>query len=154
MRQLSIIPCGKKKIWNKQPERGATRAKHTYIGTFHTLCRNYAIQFTDQWVVLSAKHGFLLPEDIVDENYDVTFNQKSNEIITMERLQKQVREKELDQYDELIILTGKKYKKVIEGSFDYAMPKKFPLENYSGMGFMQQALKRSVEKNVRLPEDE
>ncbi|WP_404452388.1 hypothetical protein LG329_18695 [Virgibacillus necropolis] len=148
MRQLSIIPCGKKKIWDKEPERGATSAKHTYIGTFHTLCRNYALRFTDQWVVLSAKHGFLLPEDMVDENYDVTFNQKNNEIITIERLQEQVKVKKLDQFDELIILTGKKYKKVIEGSFDKHMTKKFPLETYSGMGYMQQALKQAVENNI------
>lgn len=147
MRQLSIIPCGKKKIWDKKPEQGATKAKHTYIGTFHTLCRNYATEFTDQWVVLSAKHGFLLPDDVVDQNYDVTFNQKSNEIITLERLQQQVRAKQLDQYDELVILTGKKYKKVIEGSFDGGLPKKFPLEAYRGMGYMQQALKSAVEKN-------
>lgn len=147
MRQLSIIPCGKKKIWNKKSERGATKAKHAYIGTFHTLCRNYTLQFIDQWVVLSAKHGFLLPEDMVDENYDVTFNQDSNEIITIEKLQEQVREKKLDQFDELIILTGKKYKKVIEGSFNDDMPRKFPFEAYSGMGYMQQALKQAVENN-------
>lgn len=147
MKQLSIIPCGKKKIWDKEPKRGATKAKQTYIGTFHTLCRNYALQFTDQWVVLSAKHGFLLPDDIVDQNYDVTFNQKDGEIITLDCLRRQVKEKKLDQYDELIILTGKKYKKVIEGSFDKDMPKKFPLETYTGMGYMQQALKQAVEKN-------
>ncbi|ASN05959.1 DUF6884 domain-containing protein [Virgibacillus necropolis] len=148
MSQLCIIPCGKKKIWDKEPNRGATQVKDTYIGTFHTLCRNYALQFTDQWVVLSAKHGFLMPEDIVDENYDVTFNQKEKEIITLERLQHQVKAKRLDQVEELIILTGKKYKKVIEGSFDDRMPMKFPLEAYNGMGYMQQALKKAVENNI------
>lgn len=144
MTQLSIIPCGKKKIWDKNPEQGATKAKDTYIGTFHTLCRNYATTFTDQWVVLSAKHGFLLPHNIVDQNYDVTFNQKSNEIITFDRLREQVRAKQLDQYDELIILTGKKYNSVINSSFANDFPKKFPLEAYTGMGYMQQALKKAV----------
>ncbi|ASK63692.1 hypothetical protein CFK37_16775 [Virgibacillus phasianinus] len=149
MRQLSIIPCGKKKIWDKQRDHGPAKASQTYIGTFHRLCRNYALQFTDQWVVLSAKHGFLLPADIVDENYDVTFKQKHNstEIITIDRLQQQVREKQLDRYDELIILAGKKYKKVIADSFNCDMPKKFPLETFSGMGYMQQALKQAVADN-------
>lgn len=144
MRQLSIIPCGKKKIWDMEPKRGATQARYTYIGTFHTLCRSYVRQFTDQWVVLSAKHGYLLPEDFVDENYDVTFNQKSDEIITFERLQQQVRMKQLDQYDELVILTGKKYKKVIEASFPDKIAKKYPLAGYTGMGYMQQALKNAI----------
>lgn len=146
MKQLSIIPCGKKKIWDKTPSHGPACTKDTYIGTFHMLCRRYALEYTDQWVVLSAKHGFLLPEDIVEENYDVTFNQNSNEIITLEKLRSQVLEKGLNQFDELIILTGKKYKKVIEGSFEQKTTMKYPLANYGGMGYMQQALKESVEK--------
>lgn len=149
MYQLCIIPCGKKKIWDKEPAYGPAKTKHTYIGTFHTLCRNYALKFTDQWVVLSAKHGFLLPDDLVEKNYDVTFN-RNDEIITLEQLQVQVKEKKLDRFDELVILTGKKYKRVIEGSFKKELPMTYPLANYKGMGFMQQALKQAVEKGMPL----
>ncbi|WP_430786331.1 DUF6884 domain-containing protein [Virgibacillus flavescens] len=150
MNQLSIIPCGKKKVWDKFPAHGPASTMDTYIGTFHTLCRRYAMEFSNQWVVLSAKHGFLLPEDIVEENYDVTFNQKSNEIITFDQLWSQVVEKGLNQFDELVILTGKKYKKVIDGNFEKKITMKYPLADYSGMGYMQQALKSSVEKGIPL----
>ncbi|MEN1967096.1 DUF6884 domain-containing protein [Lentibacillus sp. N15] len=144
MKQLSIIPCGIKKVWDKYPDTGAVSASKAYIGTFHTLCRRYARTFTDNYVILSAKHGFLFADDIVDGPYDVTFNQKSNEIITMERLREQVREKELDQYDELIVLTGKKYKKVVYASFGESFPAVFPLLKYRGIGYMQQVLKQAV----------
>ncbi|MBT2216254.1 hypothetical protein F3157_18970 [Virgibacillus dakarensis] len=144
MKQLGIIPCGIKKVWDKYPELGAVPAMEAYIGTFHTLCRNYAKTFTDNWVILSAKHGFLFAEDIVDGPYDVTFNQKSDEIISMEQLREQVRMKQLDKYDEIIVLTGKKYKRVVYGSFGESIPITFPLLKCSGIGYMQQVLKRAV----------
>lgn len=148
MKQLSIIPCGIKKVWDKHPELGAVTAKEAYVGTFHTLCRRYAEIFTNNWVVLSAKHGFLFPDDIVDGPYDVTFNQKSDEIISTQRLQAQVKMKKLDQYDELIVLTGKKYKKVIEASFGASFPATFPLLQYKGIGYMQQGLKRAIQEGI------
>lgn len=147
MKQISIIPCGRKKIWDKQPEMGAVPASVAYIGTLHHYCRNYAEKFTNQWVILSAKHGFLLPDDIVDGNYDVTFGQKSDAIITFDRLNEQIHQKQLDQFDMLIALTGKKYKRVIDGCFN-DMPRTFPLMQYGGIGYIIQALKHSVENNT------
>ncbi|WP_188454637.1 DUF6884 domain-containing protein [Virgibacillus oceani] len=153
MKQLSVIPCGIKKIWDKQPELGPVPAGEAYIGTFHRLCQNYAEMFTDQWVVLSAKHGFLFKEDIVDRNYDVTFNQKNKEIISYDHLREQVKEKGLAQFDELIVLTGKKYKIVINESFDDSMPRSFPLLQCKGIGYMQQLLKKAVEEGKPLTKE-
>ncbi|WP_077325689.1 DUF6884 domain-containing protein [Virgibacillus siamensis] len=147
MKQLSIIPCGRKKIWDRNENAGAVPAKEAYIGTLHHLCRNYAETFTDGWVVLSAKHGFLFPEDIVPGQYNVTFNQKSDEIITYDKLRSQVLEKGLDQFDMLVVLTGKKYKPVINGAFNDNQQRIYPLLQYSGIGYMQQALKQAVQKN-------
>ncbi|WP_174613054.1 DUF6884 domain-containing protein [Virgibacillus ihumii] len=147
MKQLSIIPCGRKKIWDRYENIGAVQASDAYIGTLHHLCRNYAEAFTDDWVVLSAKHGFLFPEDIVPGQYNVTFNQKSDEIITNHKLREQVQKKQLDQYDMLVILTGKKYKPVINSAFNKDQPRTYPLLQYSGIGYMQQALKQAVQDN-------
>lgn len=150
MRQLSIIPCGRKKIWDKNEQLGAVPAGDAYIGTLHKLCRNYAEKFTDQWVILSAKHGFLFADDIVDGQYDVTFNQKSDEIISFDKLREQVQEKQLDQFDLLVVLTGKKYKPVIDGCFKENMPRYFPLLQCGGIGYMLQTLKEAVKKNTPL----
>ena len=46
--------------------------------------RNYVFE---NWVILSAKHGFLRPNDIVLENYDLAFDSKSDEVINIEQLQ-------------------------------------------------------------------
>ncbi|WP_077622223.1 DUF6884 domain-containing protein [Sediminibacillus massiliensis] len=148
MSQLFIIPCGKKKIWDKYEHAGPVAAKRAYIGTFHRLCENYAKQFGDRWVTLSAKYGYLDPEDIVEANYDLTFGDKTNGVITPARLKEQVLEKRLDRYIEVIVLTGKKYKPIVFGSFPDTQTITFPLLDCSGIGMMQQRLKRAVQDNL------
>lgn len=63
MKRLCIIPCGKKKIWDVQPDAGPVRAEDAYLSPFHQACERYAKTFFDEWVILSAKHGFLRPDD-------------------------------------------------------------------------------------------
>ncbi|SFD46124.1 hypothetical protein SAMN05216238_101438 [Lentibacillus persicus] len=144
MSELSIIPCGRKKIWDKNPEAGRVAAKEAYIGTLHKRTREYAQQFTDQWVILSAKHGFLFADDEVDGQYDVTFGQENTEIITNEILIRQAKDMQLDQFDRLVVLTGKKYKPIINAVFPDEMPKTYPLSQFGGIGYILQALKNST----------
>ncbi|MCT2534265.1 hypothetical protein NC661_09950 [Aquibacillus koreensis] len=150
MKQLCIIPCGKKKIWDLDNSRGAVKAKDAYVGTFHYLCEQYATMFFHEWVILSAKHGFLLPEDIVDGNYDVTFNMKSDQIISLDKLRQQIRTKRLDVYQDVVVLTGKKYKPIIYASFMNVERIQFPLLGTKGIGHMQQLLKRSITEQEAL----
>ncbi|WP_153461838.1 MULTISPECIES: DUF6884 domain-containing protein [Sediminibacillus] len=149
MKQLCIIPCGKKKVWDKQADAGPVTARNAYIGTFHRLCEAYAEHFNMDWVVLSAKHGFLLPTDIVPENYDLTFNQKSDQIVTADFLASQLKYKRLDVYRRLVVLTGRKYKPIISAAFSGINPEMFfPLEGCKGIGHMQQRLKSAVADNT------
>jgi len=70
---LCIIPCGNRKIWDKNPNAGPTRAKDVYIGPFAKKCKEYAEKFyLSSWCILSAKYGFLFPDDIVPGSYNVT----------------------------------------------------------------------------------
>lgn len=146
---LCIIPCGKKKVWDKFPNEGPTIAREAYIGIFHNLCEQYAMTFFDEWVILSAKHGLLLPDDIIDENYDVTFNMKSDEIISIEQLKKQVIDKNIP-CKQVVVLTGKKYKPIIEACFNEAENIEFPLHGSKGIGHMQQCLKKAIDQNVAI----
>ncbi|MDG5789695.1 hypothetical protein QA612_19750 [Evansella sp. AB-P1] len=153
MKQLCIIPCGKKKVWDKHPTFGSMPAKDVYLSTFHRLCRAYAMHFFDYWVILSAKHGFLFENDIVDGPYDITFNGKSNEIITINDLQEQAIEKQLYNCNDVVVLTGKKYVPIIHNVFPDTCSKQFPLLSYGGIGVMQQKLKVALEKDhpIHLP---
>lgn len=45
MKRLCIIPCGKKKIWDKYPDYGPMEAKDVYISPFGKACQAYATMF-------------------------------------------------------------------------------------------------------------
>ncbi|KFM99321.1 hypothetical protein D0U04_27015 [Bacillus clarus] len=145
MTRLGIIPCGKKKIWDKYSNQGPTEAKDVYISPFGKACQAYASKFFENWVILSAKHGFLRPTDIVNENYDLAFDSKSDEIISIEELQKQMVDKGLLEFDEIVLLAGKKHKKVVIQLYSEEIIT-YPLEGCKGIGYMLQRLKGAVEE--------
>lgn len=96
MKTLCIVPCGKKKIWEKNPKAGPTKAKNVYIGPFAKKCREYAEKFYPySWCILSAKYGFLFPNDVVLGPYNVSFNDRKTNPITTKELSAQVIEKDL-----------------------------------------------------------
>ncbi|UAL54058.1 hypothetical protein LIT32_09820 [Bacillus sp. CMF21] len=148
MKQLCVIPCGNKKIWDKEPHLGKVEAQNAYTGTFHLLCRQYAEKFFDDWVILSAKHGFLLPEDFVPGNYNVSFSMKTEEVIRLEELNMQAYEKNLHQFNKFVVLGGKKFRPIIETAVEGEYI--YPLQGCTGIGYMQQMLKKAVLTNHSL----
>ncbi|ABS22208.1 conserved hypothetical protein [Bacillus cytotoxicus NVH 391-98] len=149
MKRLCIIPCGKKKIWDKYPSQGPTKAKDVYISSFGKACQAYAGMFFEDWVILSAKHGFLRPNDIVTENYDLAFDSKSDEIVNVEQLKKQMVDKGLLEFDEIVLLAGKKHKKVVTKLYPEDRIT-YPLAGCKGIGYMLQRLKGAVEKGEEI----
>jgi len=118
MKVLCIISCGNRKIWDKNPNAGLTRARDVYIGPFAKKCKEYAEKFyPSSWCILSAKYGFLFPDDIVPGPYNVTFNDKRTNPISVEELSKQVKEKGLDRYEKILVLGGKKYVSMVRKVF-------------------------------------
>jgi hypothetical protein len=61
---MVIVPCGKRKIWDKHPDQGPTHAAEAYTGAPLRLNRRYAERFGDRWVVLSAKYGRVVVADV------------------------------------------------------------------------------------------
>ncbi|WP_206732692.1 DUF6884 domain-containing protein, partial [Halarcobacter ebronensis] len=120
-------------------------AKDVYISPFGKACQAYASMFFENWVILSAKHGFLRPNDIVLKNYDLAFDSKSDEVISIEKLQKQMVDKSLLQFDEIVLLAGKKHKKVVTKLYPEEMIT-YPLEGCKGIGYMLQRLKEAVKE--------
>lgn len=154
MKRLCIIPCGAKKIWDVDPGIGPSAAKDVYLSPFHRACRAYAQTFFADWVILSAKHGFLKPEDIIPENYDVTFGMRHPEIMPDDELKAQGERKNLMDYDEIVMLGGKKYRPVLRNVFGGGQQITYPLAEYRGIGYMLQALKRAVDEDRELSERE
>ena len=75
MKNLGIVQCGGKKIWKEKPFLDKIPAKDAYTSPYFQKNRLYAEKTCDQWVILSAKYGFLFPNDKI-EDYNVTFKSK------------------------------------------------------------------------------
>ncbi|SEG14975.1 DUF6884 domain-containing protein [Paenibacillus sp. UNC499MF] len=132
---LCIIPPGKRKLWDRDAAHGPAPAKDAYTGTLNRKARAYAEACGYDWVILSAKHGFLMPEDTVVGNYDTAFGTANAGIISSEELAQQWKEKGLHTYSRIEVLGGKKFRPII-GALAGAAAVYFPLENSRGIGDM------------------
>jgi hypothetical protein len=117
MSVLVIVSCGKSKIWDKFPNAGQTKAKNAYISGYFKWNRRYAEKFSDRWMILSAKYGFIEPDFIIPENYNVSFLHPSTNPISIAELRKQIKEKGLDRFDKIVVLGGSKYVDIVRKAF-------------------------------------
>ncbi len=115
---LVIVPCGIAKIWDKYPDAGPTPAADAYIGSPFVVNRAYAERAGGDWLILSAKYGFLRPTDIIPGPYNTTFKRKSSNPIGLAALRKQVLRMGLDRYAEVVGLGGKEYRAAIAAAFE------------------------------------
>lgn len=58
--RVALVGCGKAKTSTPQP------AKDLYIGPLFRAARAYAEQQCDDWVILSAKYGVVLPDEVIE----------------------------------------------------------------------------------------
>ncbi len=148
--RLCIVPCGSMKIWRRCPYAGPTKARDAYIGSFARTCIEYAERFyPNSYVILSAKYGFLFPDEIIPEDYNVTFNDPKTNPITVEELRKQAVEKGLMKYDEIVVVAGSNYVNIVKRVFP---DKKIiaPLRGLGGMGSMISAMKKAIREGREL----
>jgi len=148
--RLCVVPCGQRKIWSKNPSDGPTKARDAYIGPFARTCIEYAEKFyPGRYVILSAKHGFLYPDEIIPEDYNVTFNDPGTNPIGVEELRKQAERKGLMKYDEIVIVAGSSYVEMVRKVF---AGKRIvtPLKGLGGMGAMMAAMKRAIREGEEL----
>jgi hypothetical protein len=68
MSRLVVVPCGKSKVWDREPHRGPTPAREAYVGNLFKVGRRYAEAFSDEWVILSAKYGLIQPDFVIPAN--------------------------------------------------------------------------------------
>ena len=114
---LVVVPCGRSKVWDREPHRGPVAAAEAYTGTPFRLNRQYAECFGDAWVVLSAKYGFIAPDFMIPEPYEVSFKHPATRPIPFVRFREQVREQQLGRYPVVVGLGGKEYRAAIGAAF-------------------------------------
>ncbi len=117
MKTLCVVSEGSKKIWDIDPKAGPTNSRDAYVGPLTKKCIEYAEIFHPySWCILSANYGFLLPDDTVPGPYHASFGDDSA-AISKKELWEQIEEKELDEYEMIIVLAGKEYVDVLNEVF-------------------------------------
>lgn len=111
---LCVVSCGKKKTWDVSkfaPQR--VKAREAYVGPLVRLMIQYAERFhSGNWVILSAKYGFLWPDEEI-EPYDVTFP-KRVDLAIIDKLRRQAEEKGLTRYRRIVVLGSRRYSEVVK----------------------------------------
>lgn len=115
---LVIVPCGQRKIWDSQPNYGPAEARDAYTGSPFTVNKEYARQFGEAWVILSAKYGLVQPTFIIPGPYNVTFKKKSTGPVKLALLREQMEQMKLDGYESIVGLGGKEYRCILGQLFD------------------------------------
>jgi len=139
---LIIIPCGAQKIWARRPGLGPVPAKDAYTSAAFGLNRRYAETFGSSYLILSARQGFLNPDDLI-EDYNVTFKKASTGPVAVDTLRRQVREMNLDRFELVIGIGGAEYRAAIAGAFADTKVM-FPFAGLS-LGLTMRAVKRALE---------
>lgn len=143
---LVVVPCGRSKIWSKQPSAGPTVAKDAYTGSPFKLNRRFAEREGYDWIILSAKYGFISPDFVLPVPYEITFKRKSSGPVKPEALKQQVEDLRLDQYVDVIGLGGKEYRAAIVAAFeDTVIEPRFPFAGLP-IGKAMQATKHAIEQ--------
>ena len=143
---LVIVPCGRRKIWETAPQLGPVPARDAYTGSPFKVNRAYAERFATDWVILSAKYGFLRPEALIPGPYNVTFKRVSTGPVSAAVLRQQVREQGLDRFGWVIGLGGREYRSWIEHAFTGSPAEIcFPFAGLP-IGKAMQAIKEAIQR--------
>ena len=138
MTRVALVSCVKKKRGSAAP------AGDLYLSQLFRGLRHYAEAHADVWYILSAEHGVLHPEQVI-EPYERTLNAmpKRDRLAWAERVEQQLLEL-LPADAEVILLAGSRYREEIEPFLRrQGFHVTIPLEGL-GIGKQLQQLKRAV----------
>lgn len=126
MPKIYLVSCVSKKKRGKHP------ARDSYDSPWFRKARSYVEQrldHADKWFVLSAKHGLLCPDDVI-EPYETTLNEMGKEERqewarqVFNRLRSIVR-----QADVVVILAGRRYREFLQKDLiDWCRRVEVPME--------------------------
>jgi len=106
MERIALVACVKSK------RTGRHQAKNLYNSTLFTYSRQYAETHADRWFILSAKHGLVRPNEML-EDYEGTLKNVSPAIKRKwaQRVHQQMQVLNLDKNKvEIVWLAGNDYK--------------------------------------------
>ena len=116
MKSLVVVPSGRRKIWEMNENARPTKAKKVYTGPPFKVNREYAETFSDKWVILSPKYGFIEPDFSIPEDYHVDFKDPKTNPISLSELKEQAKDR-FSEYPCIVALGGTTYANLVIETF-------------------------------------
>ncbi|MFF4879728.1 DUF6884 domain-containing protein [Micromonospora sp. NPDC000668] len=116
-----IVPCGVAKLDRPAP------AGQMYTGSYHRACRRAADRLGGRLVILSARHGLLTPDTVI-EPYELRMGQPG--AVTASTLRAQARRMGIDVAGTVTVLAGRDYADPVSAVWPHAHR---PLDGTRGM---------------------
>ena len=128
MTRVGLVACAASKL------AAAAPARHLYTSQLFRKASTYAARNTDLWFILSAEHGLVAPDTVL-EPYDTRLGTKGAPPIAVwaERVNRQLAGALVGVTDpHLVVLAGAQYRTILQGSpYPYTVP-------MEGLGIGQQ----------------
>lgn len=151
---LCIVTCGQHKIWDDNSDAGPTAVRNVYTRGFSMAgCRFAEAFYEGRWCILSAKYGFIFPEELIPADYNARFKCLVKRIeyglVGRERLIIQAHSIQ-SRYDSVIVIAGKCYVRIVQDVLP-EMPLDNPLAGL-GIGYKSQVLSQAVKTGDNIHE--
>ncbi len=141
---LVITGCTKGKMAYNESLR--VPAKKMYQGRLFKATRSYCESMGFDYVIISAKYGLILPDDIIG-GYEKALRTKED----VKNIQSQVEERLrplLKDYERIVVIAGKKYREVLQDLWD----DRFMTIKSKGYGDLCSIIKKLIPKEKSLVE--
>ena len=150
MKTLVIVTCVKEKL------NGSFKAEDLYISDLFKKMRHFVEIYDYDWRIISAKHGLIDPEDIIESYEDESLDQfkllqgkQTTNLKTKKDALRQIIREQLEpilkDYNRIILMCGKNYRDVI-----LPLLKEKKVVNYfkgtKGIGEIKQKLLTDIDK--------
>jgi len=148
-RELCVVTPSLRRAWDSS-EEFPVRARRAYTGGFSKKCQTYAERFyKGAWCVLDPCHGFLWPEEVIRHPHHRCLYRLETEPLTVAQLAAHARRRQLDDFDTVVALGGKRFIIMVEDIFP-GKRVRAPLAGVGGIGEMMRALNDALASGERL----
>lgn len=103
---VGVVSCGSAKLQEAAP------ARDLYCGRFFRVCSRFVEQRSDLWIILSAKHGVLDPDKIIDP-YDLSLRKMTNDRYRFWQLETRRQIEDLFPDATFLALAGENYRSIL-----------------------------------------
>lgn len=147
--KLCVVPCGQREVWNVNPNAGPPKRKTFTSAPLQKRAFNTLRSFIRRATLFSQPSMTFSSEEIIPEDYNVTFNDLRTNPISVDELRRQAEKKGLMKYDEIVVVAGSKYANIVKSVF-VGKRVRAPLAGLGGMGPMISAMKKAIKEGKEL----